>query len=217
MRYPVYSQSWKNGLGALVALALSATAALAQNVTVNPGAGNYATLQAAFTAINNGTHTGTVTVAIVGNTTETGNATLNASGTGAASYTSISIQPSGGAARTISGSRSGAPLIDLVGADNVTIDGLNTGGNSLTIANVSTASNNNTSTIRFDEGATNNTVTRCNIQGSATMAVDNAGGTIFFANDGTTANGNDNNTISFCNIGRQCLWFPARRLPLSAN
>ncbi|HJQ25532.1 MAG TPA: hypothetical protein VKA60_16550 [Blastocatellia bacterium] len=91
--------------------------------------------------INAGTHRGAITIAIVGDTTETATAALNASGSGSASYTSISIQPSGGAARTISGALSaGSPLINLNGADNVTIDGLNTGGNSLTLSNTSTGS-----------------------------------------------------------------------------
>src|SRR5687768_16550272 len=72
------------------------TFASAQNVTVNPGGGSYATLQAAFDAINAGTHTGAATVEIVGVTTETATAALNASGTGSASYTSVVISPSGG-------------------------------------------------------------------------------------------------------------------------
>jgi hypothetical protein len=43
----------------------------------------------------------------------------------------------GGAARTVSGSVAGA-LIRLHGADRVTFDGLNSGGNSLTVSNTST-------------------------------------------------------------------------------
>lgn len=54
----------------------------AQNVTVNPGSGSYPTLKAAFDAINLGTHTGVITIDIVGNTTETATAVLNASGVG---------------------------------------------------------------------------------------------------------------------------------------
>src|SRR3954470_22408754 len=84
--------------------------ALAQNVTVNPGAGSYPTLKAAFDAINAGTHTGTVTVSVVADTSEAASAVLNASGTGSASYTSISITPSG--ARSITGTiAGGSPLI----------------------------------------------------------------------------------------------------------
>ena len=54
----------------------------------------YATLGAAFVALNAGTHTGTVTIEVCGNSAE-GSATamLNASGSGSASYASISIKP----------------------------------------------------------------------------------------------------------------------------
>lgn len=164
---------------------------------------SYATISAAFAAINAGTHTGTITIRIVGDTTEPiGGAILNASGAGAASYTTISIQPSGGAPRTITGAATaGLPLIDFNGADNVTFNGLNTGGNSLTISNTTVSATSVTSTIRFIGGATNNTITNCNVQGSGTMAVATNGAVIFFSTDAITANGNDNNTISNCNIG----------------
>ena len=135
-------------------------------------------------------------------TPPTAPAVLNASGAGAASYTSIGISPSGGAARTISGAiAAGSPLIDLNGADNVTIDGLNTGGNSLTIANTTVSATSGTSTIRFIGGATSNVITNSNIQGASTSSVATNGGTIFFSTDAVTANGNDNNTISNNNIG----------------
>jgi hypothetical protein len=186
--------------GAAFALAGSAGA---QNVNVNPGAGSYPTLTAAFAAINAGTHTGAITVDIVGDTNEgAGTAVLNASGSGAASYTSILITPSGGVARTISGATTaGTPMIDLNGADNVTFDGLNSGGNSLTIANTTVAATSGTATIRFIGGATSNTITNCSVQGSGTMSVATNGATIFFSTDAVTANGNDNNTISNNNIG----------------
>jgi hypothetical protein len=53
--------------------------------------GSFTTLKGAFDAINAGTHTGTITISITGNTTETASAVLNASGSGSASYTSIGI------------------------------------------------------------------------------------------------------------------------------
>jgi hypothetical protein len=74
----------------------------------------------------------------------------------------LTISPSG-ATRTISGSVA-APLLNFNGADNVIIDGLNTGGNSLTISNTSTAAG--TSTIRFINDATNNIIRNCTIEGS---------------------------------------------------
>jgi len=54
----------------------------------------------------------------VGDATETAPAVLNASGTGLASYTSILIEPSGGAPRTsLARSPAGFPLVDLNGGD----------------------------------------------------------------------------------------------------
>ena len=184
---------------------LAAARASAQvDVTATGGtlAASYTTLKGAFDALNAGTHTGTIGIGISGDTTETAPAVLNASGSGAASYTTIGISPTGGAARTISGAIvAGSPLIDLNGADNVTIDGLNTGGNSLTIANTTVSATAGTSTIRFIGGATFNLITNANIQGSSSMAVATNGGTILFSTDAVTTTGNDNNTILNNNIG----------------
>jgi uncharacterized repeat protein (TIGR01451 family) len=174
------------------------------DVTATGGTLNasYTTLKGAFDAINAGTHLGTITIGISGNTTETLPAVLNASGAGSASYTTIGITPTGGAARTISGAiAAGSPLIDMNGADNVTFDGLNTGGNSLTIANTTASATSGTATFRFIGGATNNTVTNSNVQGSNSASVATNGGIFFFSTDAVTANGNDNNTISNNNIG----------------
>lgn len=157
--------------------------------------GSYATLKAAFDAINAGTHKGTINISVYGNTTETASAVLNASGSGSASYTAINIKPAGGASRTISGAiTAGSPLIDLNGADYVTIDGLNSGGNSLSISNTTVSATSGTSTIRFIADATNNTITNCTLLGSSTIQ-----GVIFFSTGTTT--GNISNTISNNNIG----------------
>ena len=43
---------------------------------------DYATLKAAFDAINAGTHTGVINIGVCGDTTETASAVLNASGVG---------------------------------------------------------------------------------------------------------------------------------------
>ena len=102
----------------------------------------YATLGAAFAAINDGaTHLGTITIDVCGDTTEGAAATLNE----VAGVTSVTIAPAGGAARTISGIVAGEGLILLNGADNVTIDGLNSGGNSLTISNTAAVATTGTS------------------------------------------------------------------------
>ena len=172
-------------------------AVLGADATTN-AASPFATLSAAFASINATAQTGnTIAITIVGNTSEpvTG-AILNAG-----LWTSMSIQPSGGVARTITGAATAAlPLIDFNGADNVTVNGLNTGGNSLTIANTTVAATSGTSTIRFQTDATSNTITNCNLQGSATMAVGTNGGVVWFGSAAVTT-GSDNNTISFCNIG----------------
>lgn len=128
----------------------------------------YATLKAAFDAINAGTHTGVINVTIGGNTNEGAlSAVLNASGA-PSFYTSVTVRPSG--IRSVTGNPA-APLIDLNGADNVTIDGLNDGTNTLTITNTSIAAA-GTSTIRMYNGATVNTVQNCNIEGSTTSTSD---------------------------------------------
>ena len=96
----------------------------------------YATLKASFDAINAGTHKGNITIDVCGDSTEAATAALNASGSGSASYSKITISPAGGAARTISGAiAAGSPLIDFNGADNVKFDGLNANSNSLTLSN----------------------------------------------------------------------------------
>ena len=156
----------------------------------------YASVKAAFDAINAGTHQGELYVGICADTAEAAPAVLNASGTAPTSYTSISVKPVGGAMRTVSGAiAAGSPLIDLNGADNVTIDGLNTGGNGLTFSNTTASTTSGTSTIRFIGGATGNTVTRTTILGSANMGLTTNGGTVFFSTGTNSGNVLSNNDI----------------------
>lgn len=164
------------------------------NVTSTGGttSANYTTLKASFDAINAGTHTGTIVLNVIGSTTESSSASLNASGSGSASYTSVLIRPQGGTAKTISGSIVGA-LVNFNGADNVTIDGLNSGGNSLKFENTSTSTS--ASTIKFLNTSASNTITNCTILGSTGETT--TSGVITFST-GT----NSNNTISYCNIGK---------------
>lgn len=176
---------------AIVLCLILSNIAFAQNVTVSgalAGNGSYPDLNSAFAAINGGAQTNaTITVDLVGNTTETVSAVLNSG-----AWTSLMIQPSGGSARTITGAIAGH-LIDLNGADNVMINGLNTGGNALSISNTNTGT---VSTIRFINTASNNTITNCTVLGSST---DLTTGTILFST--VTSVGNSNNTISSCDIG----------------
>ena len=177
--------------------------AFAQNVTVagSTGAdGSYATLKDAFDAINTNTNqTGnTITLTVIGDTNEgTSTALLNEPSGGL--WSLLKIIPSG--ARTITGATTaGSPLVDLNGADNVLIDGLNAAGNSLTISNTTVASTSGTSTIRLINDATNNTITNCTILSSSTVTVGTTpGGAIVFGTGTTT--GNDNNTVSNNNVG----------------
>jgi len=118
-------------------------------VTVTASAGTtgptgYTTLKASFDAINAGTHQGNINISITANTTETAMASLNASGSGAASYTSVLIKPATGATPAISGNIANGPLIRLNGANNVTFDGSNNGTTSrdLSITNNSASSSN---------------------------------------------------------------------------
>jgi len=159
-------------------------------------AGNYAwgysTLKAAFDAINAGTHQGTITIAVNASTTETSSAVLYASGTGSSSYTSINIYPTI-TGLTISGNL-GSPLIDLDGADNVTIDGrVNATGSSINLVIINTnTSGNSTSAIRFINNATNNTMKYCKAQGSNTGS---NGAILIFSTTATGSSGNNSNII----------------------
>jgi hypothetical protein len=176
---------------ALVSVSWSALSQVSLTATVGSLSGSYTTLKEAFDKINDGTHQGAVTIAITANTTESSSAILNASGSGSASYTSVSIQSSGGGSRTVSGNLAGS-LINLNGADYVTIDGLNSGGNSLTFDNSNTSTS--ASTIFLTNGATHNILTNCTVLGSATANYANA---VITFNSGT----NTYNTISYCNVG----------------
>jgi hypothetical protein len=162
----------------------------AQNVSVLGAAlgdGTYADLRTAFTAINSGAQTGaTITISITGNTTESATAILNAN-----DWKSLSITPSG--AHSISGNLSNG-LIHLSGAANVLIDGLNSGGNSLTLDNMAIDS---TSTILFNNDCKNITVKNCSILGSASAATS---GTVFFGMSAFAGTGNDGIKIKSCAI-----------------
>ena len=61
--------------------------------TVGGTGANYSTLKAAFDAINAGTIHGVIILQITGSTTESSSAKLNASGSGSASYSSLTIYP----------------------------------------------------------------------------------------------------------------------------
>jgi|GEM_PF-1282496 len=154
----------------------------------------YTTLKLAFDAINaqpdqSGKE---IEIQIAGNTTETASAVLNQPTT--ASWTSLIIYPT--AVATISGNFA-SNLIDLNGADNVTINGkLNKTGasKSLTVENSKTGDN-AARTIRLWNDAKLNTITHCIIKGSCPSS---GAGVLFIGTAlATTGTGNDENIISY--------------------
>ena len=156
--------------------------------TVGTTGADYATLGLAFTDINantGGIFTGVITLQIIDNTTESATAQLNAS----ANWTAMNIYPTV-TGKTIGGDLSNV-LIKLYGAANVTIDGrLNATGSTrdLTISNTGGLDLTQATTLRIDNGSSNNTIKYCTIKGSSTT--ENRA-TMMFA-----ANNNSNNTIS---------------------
>lgn len=166
-------------------------------VTVSPGpATNYATLKAAFDAINAGTHgAGAIAVSINANTTEVDSAKLNGG-----VFTSCTVMPTATVSVTMTTNH---PAIYLDGADNVTIDGRigGTGSTrSLTINNYVTipSGTNNVACVSLNNGATNNIVRYTNCRGSATQAVTGiaaAGGRLLLINQSLPGTGGNNNNL----------------------
>jgi len=174
----------------LIAAFLLVTGSFAQLVVVAGAdattvAGSpYTSLKAAFDNINLASQTGNIiAITITGTTTETASASLNAG-----TWTSMTILPVG--ISSVTGNIAG-PLLDLNGADNVTINGLDAGILSLTFDNTNTSAT--ASTVRFISDATSNTIRQCNLLGASTGL-----GTVLFSTGAAT--GNSNNTIDQCLI-----------------
>jgi trimeric autotransporter adhesin len=162
--------------------AATGTCDTGQNIDVEATGGTaqtgYASLNAAFAAINAGTHTGVINIEICASETEpAGSAVLNSSGAGSASYTSINIYPLADGLTISGASVSGRGVLELNGADSVTIDGdnPNTAGinRNLTITNTAAAATTFTQVIRVAlstliSSGNNNTVKNCILNGSAT-------------------------------------------------
>ena len=151
-----------------------------------PGPTIYTTLKSAFDAINIGTHTGQISLTITTGTVETATAQLNATGTGGASYTGISIAPAS-AGITVSANLA-ASMITFNGASNVLING----GNNLTFLNSNTGGN----TVTFSNDATKVAIKNTTIKGACTLGT---AGVVTFTATGVIT-GNDNNTLDGCNI-----------------
>ncbi|MBL7921210.1 MAG: T9SS type A sorting domain-containing protein [Bacteroidia bacterium] len=148
-------------------------------VTVTGGStATYSNVNAAFAAINAGTHFGSILIDITASTIEgpTGYlpTPLNASGQGPANYTSIVLRPS--ATATIAGDvATGRGVLELDGVDNFTFDGDIIGGpvqRDLTISCTASLNVAATAAIRFigrttlGLGTSNNTIKNCVISGN---------------------------------------------------
>ncbi|MBS1581298.1 MAG: hypothetical protein JST66_03765, partial [Bacteroidetes bacterium] len=191
---PTRRTSWWRHAAAAAALVLFGTAN-AQNVTVTGatagGNGSYATLGAAFTAINAVAHPGeAIVVTIDANTTETGSAVLNGN-----TWNSLAIHPSVAGVSISGASVGGRGLIELNGADNVTLDGAVGGVGSsrdLTITNTATNTTTYTSVVRLavlastQTSADGNIIRNCVLNGSATGRNGSAN---------TSTNGSENTTF----------------------
>ena len=130
------------GLTAFASASFAQVSVTATAGTVGPT--SYTTVKLAFDAINAGTHQGAITIDVSANTTEgTTPATLNSSGAGSASYTSVLLRPSADGVSISGNPVTGFGVIQLNGADNVTIDGdnPNTGGTNQNLTIQNTASN----------------------------------------------------------------------------
>ncbi len=145
------------------------------------GPTGYTTLKLAFDAINAGTHQGAINVEVCLSTTEgTTPATLNSSGAGAAAYTAVGVRPLVDGLTITGNPATGFGVIQLKGADNVTIDGdnPNTAGTNrdLTINNTNTTTAIAGSVIRIATStvastvisADNNTIRNLVLNGNVT-------------------------------------------------
>lgn len=160
-------------------------AAAQVDVTSTEGtpAASYATVNAAFVAINAGTHQGAITMLVTASTTEPAATALVASGQGSASYTSVLIRPT--ATVTISGAPAASrAILEFNGADNVTINGDIAGGSvgrDLTFIN--TAANTVVSSAIRLAGTTTGGLGATNITIENTVII----GNVDAANNSTTA------------------------------
>lgn len=178
-RYFLYLMLAFSGSFSLIRPAAAQISVTATAGTTGPTV--YTTLKGAFDAVNAGTHQGSITVTVTGSTTETAMAVLNASGSGGANYTALSLKPANGTSPEISGSVGSGPLVRLYGANNVTIDGSNNGSSSRDLLITNTNTNNSNVLAIGSNGSTpidNVTVRNCVLTNGTTSS------TALFVGDG---------------------------------
>ncbi len=182
------------GIGANGLVVVTEIRTVEVNATLGTTLTYYTTLKGAFDKINDGTHKGVITIKINDNTTETATAALNASGATSPNYSSVTIYPTK-SGLSVSGSLA-TPLIQLNGADNVTIDGRvnQSGSTDLTITNTNTSAG--ARTIELINSAQNNIVQYCTIIGAGATTTQ---GVINISNS-TSGAGNDENYIQYNSI-----------------
>jgi hypothetical protein len=170
---------------------------LSGTYTVGSG-GNFATLAAAINTYNNSCLTGAVIYQLTDLTYNESVAILDNSYANATN--TLTIYPTN-PGTLISGNTTN-PTIDLNGAKYVTIDGRvgGTGGFTSGVNLVVNNTNGAASAVRLRNEASNNNIKYADLQSNNNTATANANaGIVSFA--GTTGvNGNDNNTISYCDI-----------------
>jgi hypothetical protein len=173
---------------------------LSGTYTVGTG-GDFDKLSSVFSAVNTVGLSGNVTFNIISNITETSMSTLNQwTENPVNSYYTITIKPSGGA-YSISGSV-GTALIKLNGADRVTINGLNTNGDSLSFINNSTAASTAViwlASLSATNGANNNTIKNLTIKGGSTTAASHFGVYAAGTSVSTAIAGSNNDTVTIEN------------------
>jgi len=163
----------------LIILLITTSVNAQVNVTATAGTigpASYSTLSTAFAAINAGTHQGAIVVDVTSSFTDVAISVLNSSGAGSALYSSILIRPTADTVTISFASSTGRGVIELNGADNITIDGdnPNTPGinRNLSISNIATNAITFTSVIRFALSNSlvltcdNDTIRNCNLSGS---------------------------------------------------
>jgi len=174
----------------LMILPLSVFAQIQVTATGGILSQNYSNVSNAFVAINNGTHTGDVTISVNANTTNTF-VILNPSGTGFSQYFSIRIIPGvAGPVNIDLGFNS--PMFWFNGVKNLTIDGTLPGGlGPLTFRG--TQYHNGNALMHFYNDSQNDTIRNCSLQGYS--------GNCIAISSPLTERGNKNIVISGNNIG----------------
>ncbi|MFN8249948.1 MAG: hypothetical protein U0T68_13410, partial [Ferruginibacter sp.] len=162
----------------LTATCFKVSAQVSLTATSGIPAGSYSTLKQAFDAINSGIHQGDIIIYINSNTNEGATpATLNSGNADPASYSSILIQPANPNITVTGNPAAGFGVIQLNGADNVTINGDNPNApgqnRDLTINNTATATQTGNSVIRVATSsavtsADNISILNCILNGNVT-------------------------------------------------